>query len=221
MGGTICVVSNDTARYSFFAASLTSIQAPPDTSVRWRLGSDRIRGRNTVVREALETGAEWVWFLDDDQAFQSDLLMRLLSHEVDIITPVYMQRVSPFAPVVYTDRSDDGTYEPLFLHDYPVDTGLIEVRAAGTGGLLIRTEVFDFVAEPWFEYGEASEDLMFCERARDAGYKVHCDLQAHLGHGTTASIWPTVTDGKWAVGVTLPDMRLALPIEQREPAEVA
>lgn len=222
MSGTIGVPCNDSARYSFFSASLSQILAPINTSIRWAFGSDRIRGRNNLVRESLEAGSEWLWFLDDDHCFSPYLLRQLLAHEVSMVTPVYMQRQMPFAPVVYTDREEDGkTYTPLFLPDYPPDqTELVPIRAAGTGGMLIYSEVFRAVGEPWFEHGYASEDLIFCEKAREAGFPLYCDLQAHLGHLTSTIIWPTVEDGQWSVGFTVADkLTLAFPIGTREELE--
>jgi hypothetical protein len=217
MSGTIGIPANDAARYTLFFACLSQLHHPPNTAVRWAFGSDRIRGRNNLVRESLEAGSEWLWFLDDDHAFAPDLLRRLLAHEVEIVTPVYLQRMMPFAPVVYMSEDPDGNFEPLFLPDYAGDCGLVEVYAAGTGGMLIRSEVFRAVPEPWFEHGHASEDLIFCEKAREAGFLIHCDVQAQLGHLTAAAIWPSYADGQWGVGFTIADqMQLRVPIGTRE-----
>lgn len=207
MSGVVCVPANDSARYHFFTFSLTSLVAPVNTQIRSALGSDRIRGRNRLVTESLAQGAEWILFLDDDHAFGPNLLARLLSHDKPIVASLYLQRQFPFRPIAYTHREDDDkTYRPLFLHDYPVNTGLVEVRAAGTGGMLIRSEVFhelvkQDICEPgvWFKDGEASEDLTFCEKAGEAGFPIYVDLQARLGHCTTSIIWPS-SDGTWSIG---------------------
>ncbi len=208
MSGTIGVPCNDSARYSFFSASLTSIVAPVNTQIRWALGSDRIRGRNRLVKESLEAGSEWILFLDDDQAFAPTLLQRLLSHNEQIVASLYLQRQHPFRPIAFTDREDDDkTYVPLFLNDYPPEQGLVQVRAAGTGGMLIRSEVFHNLVRQgicedgvWFKDGEASEDLTFCEKAGDAGYPIYVDMQARLGHCTTSIIWPSCDEHQWFVG---------------------
>lgn len=221
MSGTIGIPANDSARFSFFAASLTSLIHPPNTAVRWAFGSDRIRGRNNLVRESLETGSEWLLFLDDDQAFQPDLLVRLLQHEQPIVASLYMQRQVPFAPVAYTHQdSETFTVTPLYLNDYLTDHGLVEVAAAGTGGMLIRSEVFRKLDDPWFEHGHASEDLIFCEKARDAGFPIFCDLQARMGHITTSIIWPGTDDKMWTVGVTLAaELYMQFEIAEREDVE--
>lgn len=215
MSGVVGVAANDSARYSFFAASITKMLSPPNTDIRWAFGSDRIRGRNNIVRESLEIGSEWVMFIDDDHVFQPDLLLRLLAHEKMIVASLYLQRSLPCLPVAYTDRLDDDlTYTPLRLSEQPTDASLIEVRAAGTGGMLIRSEVFHALEDPWFRDGAASEDLMFCERARDAGFQVYCDLQAQLGHCTTSIVWPSPGEDGWAVGVTLPGGEIVMPLQE-------
>lgn len=213
MSGAIGIPCNDSARFSFFMASVWNLKSPPNTAPLVRIGSDRIRGRNVIVRQALDLGAEWLLFLDDDHAFGPDLLMRLLSHDKPIVASLYLGRAYPFAPMAFSHREDDDlTYRPINLHDYPVNHGLVKIRAAGTGGMLIRTEVFrDLVQQGvcddgvWFKDGAASEDLVFCERCREVGYDIYVDLQAKLGHCSTSIIWPGVApmdDGtdRWCIG---------------------
>jgi len=225
MSGVIGVPCNDAARYSFFAASLTGLVAPVNTQVRWAMGSDRIRGRNRIVKESLAAGSEWVMFIDDDQAFGAQLINRLLSHEKPIVASLYLQRTPPFGPIAYTHREDDDkTYRQVFLHDYPVNHGLLEVRAAGTGGMLIRSEVFHALVDQglcedgvWFKDGEASEDLTFCEKAGEAGFPIYVDLQARLGHCTTSIIWPSVHEDTWTVGAQISQsFEAQFPIMTRE-----
>lgn len=81
--------------------------------------------------------------------------------------------------------------------------------------MLIRREVLEAVEPPWFEYGDRSEDIMFCEKAKAAGFEIYCDLSARLGHITTAVVWPAINEGKWAAGFTIGrDLNLFVPLEQ-------
>lgn len=216
MSGVVGVAANDSGRYTFFAAALTALQTPVNTAVMWAIGSDRIVGRNRLVQQSLEIGSEWLWFLDDDHVFPPDLLLRLLAHDQPVVAALYLQRQVPFAPVAYSHREGDK-YVPLVLPDLEPDA-CVEVRAAGTGGMLIRSEVFRAVSEPWFEHGAASEDLIFCEKARAAGFTIHCDLAARLGHLTSTIVWPTIVDERWAVGFTVAD-KLGLHVEIEKPRE--
>lgn len=220
MSGMVGVIANDTGRYSLFTFMLTTLSTPVNTKIQPALTSDRILGRNKLAKLAIEDGSEWLLFIDDDHAFKHDLLLKLLAHEVPIVGSLYLQRMLPFAPVAYSHKEDDH-YIPLDLTTSPED-GLVEVCAVGTGGMLVRTEVFRELEYPWFEHGRASEDLIFCDRARDAGFPIYCDLGARLGHFTVSAIWPSWVDQEWVVGFSVADnFSLYVPIEKPAEVEVA
>lgn len=214
MSGAIGVIANDTGRYSMFMVCLTGLRKPVNTQPIWALTSDRILGRNKCVEQALDTGAEWLLFLDDDHVFGPGLLERLLAHDKQIVGSLYLQRMMPFKPVAYSDKIDD-TYYNVNLHNHDGDD-LIEVAAVGTGGMLIRSEVLRAIEAPWFEHGRASEDLIFCDKVHELGLgPIYCDLGAHLGHMSPAALWPSFTDDTWEVGFALSDgFRLTVPIEE-------
>ena len=225
MSGTIAIAAGENARYTMFYVSLTQLKHPPNTQIDWALGTDVTWQRNELVCRSLEIGSEWILFLDDDHVFQSDLLLRLLSNEQDIVGCVYLRRHKPFAPNAFSHRNEDGTYQPIDLTELP-NEGLLKVAAVGTAGMLIRSEVFRAIPEPWFEYGQvgkwtASEDIVFCEKAAEAGFEVFVDLSAQLGHLAPQAIWPGWVDEEWAVGFSVAHgLRLYCPIEKAE-TEVA
>jgi GT2 family glycosyltransferase len=171
----------------------------------WGVGSDRSIGRNNVVKAALEEGTEWVLFLDDDQTFPPDILMRLLEHDRPIVGGLYVQRGAPFYPIAYTSILEDGSYLPLNLVNHPTE-GLVKVVGLGTGGMLIRAEVFHALSDAgydgeWFTHTtEKSEDLMFCDRAIEAGFEVFVDVSARMGHTAPASVQAVVIGGEWHIG---------------------
>lgn len=221
MSGMVGVIANDSARFTLFGMALTGLQTPVNTTIEWAVGSDRSRGRNNIVKRALEFGAEWIFYVDDDHVFPGDHLLRLLDWEEDIVASLYVQRVAPFYPIAYGEIGDDGTYLPLHLPDLPAE-GLVEVVGAGTGGMLVRAEVFHVLEEThgqeWFTHTtEKSEDLMFCDRAIAAGFKVHVDLGARLGHIAPAAVWPTHHgEAGWQIGWTFSESaRFMAPIEER------
>lgn len=54
-----------------------------------------------------------------------------------------------------------------------------------------------------------------CEKAKDAGFSIFCDLSARLGHITMAVVWPTVRDDRWVTGFTIGrDLTLFTDIEE-------
>lgn len=226
MSGTVGLVAGDTARYTLFSVSLTQLKHPPNTRIDWATSSDIAASRNALVRRSLEAGSEWILFLDDDHVFSQDILMRLLTHEQDVVGSLYLRRGSPFSPVAFSHRNEDGLYQTIDLTTLP-NEGLLKVQAVGAAGLLIRSEVFRAVPDPWFEHGrvgdwDASEDIIFCEKAQAAGFDVFIDLGTQLGHMTPSAVWPSWVDQEWAIGFSVTDgTRLYIPIEKAAEVEDA
>jgi GT2 family glycosyltransferase len=59
----------------------------------------------------------------------------------------------------------------------------------------VRTDVFQAVGNPWFEYKSSidfskvvSEDVDFCTKARAKGYRVVVDTGLKLGHLTKTTL---------------------------------
>ena len=218
MSGIVGVISDSFGRSMAFTICITSLRAPVNTAIQYSIGSGRAVLRNNLVRSCLEEGAEWLWFVDTDHAFDGNILNRLLSHNKDIVAGLYLQRVRPFAPIAYESFNEEtGLYQPIDLTKYGEDE-LVPIRAAGTGGMLVRSEVFRALKDPWFEVTEGlgSEDLPFCEKAREAGFELYCDLGAKLGHIDPIIIWPAYfkEEKEWGVGFNLADnYNLYIPIE--------
>lgn len=206
MSGTVGIIANDNARYTLFAIRLTQMRTPVNTKLDWALTSDRILGRNTLAERALERGAEWILFIDDDHVFPDDILLRLLAHDLPVVGALYLQRMVPFFPVAYAAKNEDDVYLPIDLTKAPSE-GLMEVAALGTGGMLIRSEVLRAMPFPWFEHGRASEDLIFCDKVNELELgPIHVDLGIRLGHMAPSSLWPTHTEEEgWSIGFSVAD----------------
>ena len=128
MSGSVGIIASDTGRYTLFSVCLTQLRHPPNTNVDWALSPHIAEARNTLVRRSLDAGSEWILFLDDDHVYPSDLLMRLLAHEQDIVCSLYLRRAKPFAPVAFSHRSEDGLYHSIDLTTLP-NEGLLKIKA--------------------------------------------------------------------------------------------
>ena len=196
--GTIGIVCDHTARYTDFYISLQGVKSPPGSRVDWSRGGDVVQNCNLAVEKM---GGEWIWIMGDDHAFEEDALMRLLDREVDIVVPICVRKNPPFDPVVYNKLTETG-YKTINLTDYGPDD-LIEIEAAGSAGMLIRKHVLDALESPCFARAEiqpgltVTEDLYFCYKARQAGFKIHCDLNVALGHIRPITIIAVYKDGEW------------------------
>jgi len=218
MSGLVGIIANDSARYSLFASCVTRLDAPSGTAIEWLIGGDWCRARNDLAQLTLDGGYDWLWFMDDDHSFGPDLLQRQLAHKVPLCVPLCFSRAAPFLPVVYSERGAEGEFYPINLAAYP-DGGLVEVEGGGAAGMLIRRNVLLSIEPPWFEYSNQSEDLIFCIKAKQAGFPIHCDLDARLGHITTAEVIPAMNGEGWVVGLRVGrDYALQIPIYQEEPA---
>lgn len=229
MSGIAAVIANDSARHTLFWSCWKHLQIPSDWRVEHLIGGDWCGARNTLAQMTLDSGADYLWFMDDDHAFQPDLLMKLLRHDLPLVVPVCLGRQAPFAPVTFTENLGtlDGYegYERkrLALPEHSPNE-LVKLVAGGTAGMVIHRDVLEAVGGPhWFEYGFVSEDLLFCDKAVAAGFEIYCDLGARLGHITTAVVWPTVHDEEWTVGVTIGSQgastNVILPIEMSPASE--
>jgi len=159
--------------------------------------------RNNGVEFARESGSEFILFLDSDMVFPPDTLLRLLQHGKDIVGATYTKRVAPF----------DILGEPLANQRTVLTDGLLEMQRIPTGCLLINMSVFDKLSKPHFRFetnaeGQiVGEDYLFCDRARQAGFRIWCDaaLSREIGHiGQSVYRLSAITHD-----ATLPKLKLA------------
>lgn len=219
MSGMVGVIADDCGRYSLFSYCLTSLAAPVNTQIRFAISSDRSIGRNNLVKQAFDAGAEWLWFVDDDHTFPPSTLQKLVGasdpDERPVVGALYCQRQAPFSPIAYSAKHKDGRYVPLFLPDLPPDD-LVQVRALGTGGMLIHMSVFDKMIYPWFQHTtEQSEDLRFCDILDGLGVPVYVHTGVRLGHISPTAVHPTYhpVEG-WQIGFSIADQfSLAIGID--------
>lgn len=185
----------DQARHVDFFQSLMALEKPEGTEIRLHPGFFAHDNRTKGIREALESGAEWVFFVDDDQLFEPSALMQLLKHDVDIVTCNFITKEHPFEPYLFEHIADFGLL-PIPLEKSPT---LIHVDACGLGGVLVKSSVFRALDEPWLAVNDEfkTDDLYFCRKAVAAGFAIHCDLAVSSGHITKGSVWPRWNGQQW------------------------
>lgn len=133
--------------------------------------------RCNCVTDALDRQVDYLLFLDSDMTFPRDTVMRLLAHKKHIVGGTYRKRGPPYEVM------------GLGMTDGPVEakSGLLEMRRLPTGCMMIRMDVFRALKKPYFqlvadpsrglEYGE---DVVFCDRARHAGFQIWCDVDLSM-----------------------------------------
>lgn len=138
--------------------------------------------RNKIAQEAIDKGASHLMFIDSDIKFPPDGVNRLLKQDKDIIGGLYYRRQPPHMPTINQLEND----KIVIPHTFPTDK-TFEAFAVATGFMLIKTEVFKKVSPPWFFFGnykgmKMGEDVYFCWKAKQKGYKVFVDPTIALGH---------------------------------------
>lgn len=188
------------ARRADFYDYFNQIMRPEGTYIVSTHGQSPARGRNIIIEDALNNNATHVFFIDDDVLIPSDALMKLLNHNKDIVTGLYLMRNFPHRPIIFNKAEANGSCHHHFLNGNGND--LIEIVAAGLGCCLIKTEVFKKLEKPWVRLGQLEmdhwcDDIDFFRRARDAGFKSYCDTTIKAGHISTVTLWPHQQDGNW------------------------
>ena len=143
--------------------------------------------RNYIVKTALEEGCDEILFLDVDQGFPDDLVARLRSHDKDIVSGMVPGRRLPHFFEMYKIGNDG---DKLTYFPYPIVSHLQEVDGIGFGSVLVKAKVFETLPHPWFldlwdEYHiqrTFGNDLYFCKKAQEAGFKVYVDTTCECEH---------------------------------------
>lgn len=173
-----------------FCQSLTALKRVGDCAAGFVAGSLIYDSRNKLAAQAIEMEADYVLWLDSDMVFNPDLMERLyedLKTGKDFVTGLYFRRTKPFTPVLFSslEPNAEGNVDWVGYEDYPKDS-LFEIAGCGFGAVMHSTDIlFDMIAEKknWFApINNCGEDVAFCLRAHDIGYKLWCDSSIRLGH---------------------------------------
>ncbi|AAV89252.1 glycosyl transferase family 2 [Zymomonas mobilis subsp. mobilis ZM4 = ATCC 31821] len=186
----ICFPSGAMVHVDFMISTSIMMQHTPDVEfILINNKSPNIAvSRNASVAMAQEAKADYLFFLDSDMDVPPDTLIRLLSHNKDIIGANYRKRSEDigYAGVEKVKKSDDLT-----------DHGLLPAMLIPTGCILIKMSVFDKLSKPYFLFAlreyEGSEqkslfgeDYVFSVKAINAGYQLWFDMDVtqkvkHIG----------------------------------------
>lgn len=208
----IGVPTAEYARRADFYDYFNSLTKPAGTAITFSHGQSPARNRNLIIRQALDIGCTHLFFLDDDVAFRPDLMMNLLKHDKDVVTGLYLMRSYPHQPIVFDFADSDGKVGWHYLEDN--EHGLIRIRSCGLGCVLIKTSVFKKLEElglsadshgakdKWVTLGQLEsdhwcDDTSLFNKIHEAGIEMYCDLDQHVGHMASITVWPEIINGKW------------------------
>ena len=143
-------------------------------------------GRDTLAANAVNEKYTHVLWLDADMVFNPDVFHKLYAHGKDFVTGVYCSRHAPYKSTIFTSLDPVERVE-----DFPEE--LFEIVGCGFGCVLTTTEILRWVYRdngncfhPMLQFGE---DIAFCTRARESGFKLWCDPKIQLGHIAHVTVW--------------------------------
>ena len=145
-----------------------------------------------------------ICWIDSDMTFTISDFNKLLSNDKNIVSGLYLtENRHNFASVENWDVEyfqTHGEFKFLTPFDIKNKTDLIDVAYNGFGFMMMKKGVFENITYPWFEPQKivfpsgvadfASEDVSFCLKAKQAGFKILVDPLVILGHEKTSILMP-------------------------------
>src|SRR5690348_669159 len=179
VGLLICLPTNKRLVPPELVLALALQVFPTHLSIGYMIIKDKPieEARELAAAKALEIGAKYLWFLDDDTIPPPNTIKRLewvlanWPDDVMVCGGVYVTRSDPPSPVIFR-----GIGLGSFWHWKEGD--VFEVTGMGAGCMLINCEVFKKIKPPYFPWTRidsnndgqpsvnVSEDINFCEKVR-------------------------------------------------------
>lgn len=169
--------------------SLWDLHVPPGYRVDFQYFHGYVidQIRNLIAHWA--TKYDYLFSVDSDIVVPSDALTKMLAADKDVISGLYIQRIPNTHTVeVYMDNDQGGFVHIPYQQLKPIN-GVVEIAACGMGCALIKSTVFKSIDYPHFVYRSAlnhdhtfSEDVFFCQRARQHGFRIWADTTIQCDH---------------------------------------
>lgn len=176
-----------------------TLKAVIDTRKGWEVGqymeiigrSAISRVRNDLATAFLKTDCEYLFFMDTDMTWiprnknEENPIDVMIKDDVDIISPPMVSRQQPIRALWhYISKKDLDVWNR---------TRPIQVLHTGTGFMLIKRKVIETLIEKghcapfmpvWCseEKVETSDDVAFCRRALQCGFKIWLQPNILIGH---------------------------------------
>lgn len=147
-----------------------------------------VDARCTLTDQAINDGADYLWWIDDDMTPPVDTLQRLMERmdanpEYAMVGALCYKKSEPYGPCAFI--SSNTAQEANWISREP--ERLQEVSVTGFACLLGRIEAFKAVDEatghhPFLYHRNCGEDAFFLREARKLGYRVAVDTGLICGH---------------------------------------
>ncbi len=157
--------------------------------------------RNCIVRDFLASGFEWLLMIDNDMGPPPNLLDMVdrAERRMDILVPKFYRIADHEAIQALQLQTGAGLQLLLCWQCFASGLGRnewCEIAWSGAGVMFVHRRVFEGLGNtPWFrfaqdDYGKTmnSEDVVFCQKARKAGFTVWGNQQFEADHYKTVPL---------------------------------
>lgn len=180
---TLGIPCNDILPYDFVSCFSKLMNGPKHEVLLSMVKGTNVHKARNQIADSMK--GDYLMFLDSDMVFSTDIFDRLVASDVDIVSGMCFMREYPFKPA-FMRIDSEGLYKPV--EDFEPNR-LIEVDAVGMACTLIKKKVLDAIGKPYFEFMKnektgdiMGEDVSFCKKAKDKGFKVFVDTSLEIGH---------------------------------------
>lgn len=146
--------------------------------------------RDRIAHKAINEKYTHVLWLDSDMVFNDSVLDDLMFSGKDFVTGIYHARRKGYASVIFKEIDLQKGVERF--EEYPTDT--FRIQGCGFGCVLVTAEMLSAVClhfgTCFTPMANLGEDIAFCKRAQDLGYKLWCEPSVVCGHIGHITIYP-------------------------------
>ena len=162
--------------------------------------------RNTIIHEFLKLpeSVEYLLLFDDDMTIPVGTIELMTWRRLPFLSGLAVKKTAPYEPVI----SLSGGMVPAkagmehygaevemqhVIANWDPNTGVREADGVGAACLCLSRDLLRAIPAPWFKFEAGGEDLYFCRKARQHGYRIAIDthvLPGHIGeHVATYADW--------------------------------
>jgi FkbM family methyltransferase len=181
--------------------SLWNLRVPEGYEVKIEMfhGYNIDQIRNLIADWMVKGPFTHLFSVDSDIVVPQDALVKMLAHDKDIVSGVYVQRKDDMhIPEIYF-KAPNGNYIH-YDNELLKRPELREIAACGFGCVLVKKEVFTAMPYPHFLYTSSvdhantcSEDVYFCIKAAEKGKRIFVDTSIRCGHVGKTTFHPDAT----------------------------
>lgn len=184
---TISYLQQNNISYLYLNEYSSQVDAAREATA---MGSKFLNAFATQPLSGQATYDKIIW-IDSDISWTPEQFMQLYNSELDVVAGLYFNEegvplISFFEGEIYHDPQIlNGKKEPF------------EVFGAGFGFIAMKTGVFENIPRPWFQtefqritnedntremFVPYGEDISWCKKAKEAGYKIYLDPTIRVSH---------------------------------------